>query len=339
MFHSARITLTAWYLLIIMSVSITFSFVTYRVLVHEVERFDRARAFHIQHRLQLEGVPPPPSFTNPELVKEIEQRILTVLVLINSGILLLSGGLGYFLAGRTLAPIKEMMDEQNRFIEDVSHELKTPLTSLKSAFEVYLRNKHHTTQEANSIIRESIDEVNKLQSLAESMLELSHYEKQNHAMFFETVILAKIIDEAIRRIGPMAKRKKITIENNAKSLAVLGNATQLTDLFAILLDNAVKYSPSHSTVSVETAEQNKEVSISVIDHGIGIEEKDLPHIFDRFYRADTARSKTGGGGYGLGLSIAKKIIDAHSGSINVESKIHKGTTCTVRLSLKGGENK
>ncbi len=338
MFHSARIKLTAWYLLIIMSVSLTFSFVIYRAITHEVERFDRIRALRLEHRIPVQRVLLPPPLQNPELVAETKNRVLTILFLINSGIFVLSGGLGYFLAGRTLTPIKEMIDEQNRFIADASHELKTPLTSLKTAFEVYLRNKHRTLQESETIIAESIEEVNKLQSLAQSLLELSHYENANQAVFFEPVIISDVIEGAIRRVSPMAQRKKMMIINKTKPITLQGDKTRLTDLFVILLDNAIKYSPDHSKVTVEMAKKDKGVTISVADQGIGIDEKDLPHIFDRFYRADAARSKTGGGGYGLGLSIAKKIADIHNGSIRAESKIHKGSNFTVRLPLKGGEN-
>lgn len=337
MFHSARITLTAWYLLIIMAVSVTFSVVIYRVLVGEVERFDRVRTLRMEYRIkpvagQVLPLPPP----NPELIEETKQRIITFLVLINAGILVLSGGLGYFLAGRTLAPIGEMMDTQNRFIADVSHELKTPLTSLKTAFEVFLRNKHRTLPESETLASESIEEVNRLQSLAESMLELSNYENPNQSLYFEKLNIAKIINDAIRRVGPMAKEKKIVIENNIKPLIVEGNSTRLTELFVILLDNAIKYSPVQSTVALETEKNDGNIRISVIDHGAGIGKKDLPHIFDRFYRADTARSKTGTGGYGLGLSIGKKIVAMHNGLIHAESKLKKGTTFTVLLPVRHG---
>ena len=108
-----------------------------------------------------------------------------MLIIVNSGILILSGGMGYVLSGLTLKPIKDMMDEQNRFISDASHELKTPLTSLKIAFEVYLRGKNPTPQETKTLITESIDEVNKLQSLSESLLQLAQYEKPQEKMVFK----------------------------------------------------------------------------------------------------------------------------------------------------------
>src|SRR3989338_803664 len=148
-FHYARLKLTAWYLLIIMALSTLFSLVIYNALTAEVDRFERAQRFFIERRLQEGSLPLPPPTDgrrlfpfnngepiNPELLAETKQRILLTLILANAGILIVSGGLGYFLAGRTLRPIKDMMDEQNRFITDASHELKTPLTSLRTELEV-----------------------------------------------------------------------------------------------------------------------------------------------------------------------------------------------------------
>ncbi|MGB3094282.1 MAG: hypothetical protein WBB49_00130, partial [Microgenomates group bacterium] len=139
-FYHARLKLTLWYLLIIMSISLAFSVLIFRAWTVEIERFERAQRFFIERRLQ-EGslnVPPPPEDRrlflfgnqnlNPELIAETKQRMLLILLGANAAILVTTGYLGYFLAGRTLKPIRAMIDEQNRFITDASHELKTPLT-------------------------------------------------------------------------------------------------------------------------------------------------------------------------------------------------------------------
>jgi signal transduction histidine kinase len=344
MFHSARLKLTAWYLLIIMIVSVAFSFVIYRVLSKEIERFERIQRFRIEQKLQEGRLPLPEErwrrfpnqirFANPELLKETKQRILLMLVIVNLGVLLVSGGLGYFLAGRTLKPIKEMMEEQNRFISDASHELRTPLTSLKTAMEVALRNKNLTLAEAKDLIKESIDEVNKLQSLSESLLQLAQYQKANNNLQFTKILLSEVAEEAIKKIEPLAKQKNISIKNQVSQLEITGNKLALVDLLVILLDNAVKYSFENTSVTIASHKTDGFVLLSVKDQGMGIAEKDLLHIFDRFYRADYARTKTKEGGYGLGLSIAKKIIEDHHGSIDVKSKLNKGTTFIVKLPLK-----
>src|SRR5260370_19278304 len=176
MFNKARLKLTFYYLLIIMVISVAFSAVIYKVDTNEVERFDRIQRTRIQNSLFLPRV-----IIDRTLVQETEKRITLTLISINATILVVSGITGYFLAGITLAPIKEMVDEQNRFISDASHEIGTPLTSLKTAMEVYLRSKKPDLNEAKTLVIESIDEVNKLQSISTSLLQLAQYEKpQNH---------------------------------------------------------------------------------------------------------------------------------------------------------------
>src|SRR3990167_5936556 len=144
MFNNARIKLPVWYLLIFMLFSVSFSTVIYIALTHEFERFERLQRYRIERRFYNESHTMPnirerfPLPLDPELIKETRNRLGLRLVLINAGILVISGGLGYFLAGRTLQPIKDMVDEQNRFISDSSHELRTPLTSLKIGMEVTL---------------------------------------------------------------------------------------------------------------------------------------------------------------------------------------------------------
>ena len=224
-----------------------------------------------------------------------------------------------------------MMDEQNRFISDASHELKTPLTSLKSAFEVFLRNKKKSLKEANTLIRESIDEVDNLQSLSESMLALAQYQKPNGNDLFEKLSLKQIILDSVKKIEPLANKKDIILKTNLVDTEIKGNKFSLIDLFVIILDNSIKYSSPKSKISITAYKKDSAIVVSVKDQGIGISAKDLPHIFDRFYRSDSARSHDKTKGYGLGLSIAQKIVKLHKGSIIAESIPKKGTTITIRL--------
>ncbi len=348
MFKSTRIKLTAWYLLIIMIISIAFSTVIYKGLVNEVDRIRRLQTARIERRLHILDYPQDlspdnlslPIPNNPDirvinldsdLYTEARQRILIILTLINGGIFIVSALLGYFLAGKTLRPIQNMLDEQNRFISDASHEFRTPLTSLKTAMEVSLRDKNFTVKESKKLISESIDEVNKMQSLSDKLLQLAQYEKPHETMTFEDIDLTAIIDKALKKIHPVAKEKHITISATPTRLSVKGNPYSLTDLMVILLDNAVKYSPKNSRVEVSVKRTDGSAIILIKDEGVGIAKKDLPHIFERFYRANTARSKTESGGYGLGLSIAKQIVKLHNGSIHIENNKKKGAICIVML--------
>ncbi len=319
MFKNARIKLTAWYLLIIMFISIAFSLVIYQGLMNEVHRFSRMQ------RLRF--------FVDEDLITEIKQRIIFGLGVINTIILLTSGALGYFLAGKTLRPIQEMVEEQNRFISDASHEFRTPLTVLKSSLEVNLRDKNLSLIDAKKLIEESINDVNKLQSLSDSLLDLSQYQKPFFMSNLKIISANICLNEAIKKIKPLAEQKQISIKKNLENIEIKGIKDDLINLFVIVLDNAIKYSSKKTSIQINSKSTDHQLIIEVKDQGIGIEKKDLLHIFDRFYRADQSRSKEKVVGYGLGLSIAKKIVSNYNGKILVTSEINKGSIFTIILPI------
>ncbi len=322
MFTSARLQLTAWYLLIIMCVSIFFSVAIYHDVASEVERSLRVQRL----RLYRQGNP------DPVLLEEAKDRIRFSLALVNLGIFIAAGGAGYFLAGRTLKPIQQMVEDQNRFITDASHEFRTPLTSLKSEIEVFLRGKKDIAKDTEELLQSNLEEVNNLQMLSDNLLELTQYEKPQVVVTFETVSIADVVDAAVRRVAPLARKKQISVDKKIEDLFVKGDRQSLVQLLIILLDNAIKYSGKKKTITLSAETTDHAVVILVQDWGIGIDQKDIPHIFDRFYRADISRTKQAVSGYGLGLSIAKKIVDRHNGSITAESEKDKGTTFRVQLS-------
>lgn len=330
MFDRARFKLTAWYLLIIMSVSFFFSTVIYRGLIAEVDRISQVERFQVQSG-PFEYKVYRPAYLDQEIVDEIKKRIAMTLFAINGIILVFSGGLGYILAGKTLEPIAEMIDEQNRFISDASHELRTPLTSLKTAIEVGMRDRRMDLKSAKSLIADNLSEINKLQSLSEGLLQLTQYKNGSNNIKFERLSLKRIVSEAVKKMSVIAREKNIEIVNIVKDFKVEGNEYSLIDLLVILLDNAVKYSSQDSQIVIDATKSKKTVTLKISDQGIGIAKKDLPHVFDRFYRAESARSRKGSGGYGLGLSIAKKIVDTHGGTIEIDSELKKGTTVNISL--------
>ncbi|QQG47349.1 MAG: HAMP domain-containing histidine kinase [Candidatus Woesebacteria bacterium] len=330
MFNSARLKLTAWYLLIIMVISCSFSVVIYRSLVSEIDRIAAMQRSRVERRFDFGLFPQ--QIIDPEIFEETKRRILLTLGFINGAIFVISGGTGFLLAGRTLSPIAAMMDEQNRFVSDASHEFRTPLTSLKIAMEVYLREKKHTLQETKSLITESIVEVNKLQSLSDSLLQLTSH-RQNGKTEFRKQSLKKIIDTSLHKVSSIASQKEIKITTNINDYKISCDQESLVQLLVVVLDNAIKYSTEKSKVIVSSKKIDGSVLIQITDFGIGIKKSDIAHIFDRFYRADSARSKVGSGGYGLGLSIAKKIVEDHKGSINVKSEPNKGSTFSILLPI------
>ena len=183
MFHSARIKLTAWYLIIIMAISLSFSTFIYLGATREFDRILRIEQFRITHPELGERyiqrpvwdtdtlpLPKPP---DPALINATRIRVIEGLAGINLIILMLSALAGYFLAGRTLRPIKNMVDEQNRFITDASHELNTPLTSLKTSIEVNLRDKKLSLDKSKDVLLSNLEEVNSLQALSDELIKIT----------------------------------------------------------------------------------------------------------------------------------------------------------------------
>jgi two-component system, OmpR family, sensor histidine kinase CiaH len=334
MFQKARIKLTTWYLLIIMSVSIIFSLAIYSGINGELGRFEKSRQLRLQREQELiMPAPLPPELRNFDIqnVDAARMRLTLTLIFINAGIFVIAGFAGYFLAGRTLDPIKEMMDEQNRFITDASHELRTPLTSLKTSIEVNLRNKNLTIDQAKKLIESNLEDVEHLRVLTDGLIRLTYYQKPNGNTIFEKISLKEIVDSAVDKVKAMARENKIKIDLKIGKINLTGNRKSLTELLVILLDNAIKYNKQNSLVKVFASKKDGRIIITVSDQGIGIDNQDLPHIFDRFYRAEKSRSKKDVSGYGLGLSIAKKIVEIHNGTITVRSEKGKGTTFAVML--------
>ncbi|MBW7944595.1 HAMP domain-containing histidine kinase [Patescibacteria group bacterium] len=355
MFQSARIKLTARYLLIIMIVSLLFSFAIYSGINVELNRFERlqklrlnqlgqaGQAIIIQPSDPQMGVRgqtiqrvliPPPDYIDPEIVNHARTRIILILVMINLSILFFSGIAGYILAGQTLQPIQEMMDEQNRFVTDSSHELRTPLTALRSEIEVHLRDKKLTLAATKALLESNLEEVKNLQRLSDNLIRLTQYESNPIAEKFEKVSLTAIVEDAVKKVLPLAKNKKITIKQQLPDVSFEGNSATLSELFVILLDNAIKYSEPKTIIEVTGQRTDHHLKVEVTDHGMGIDAKDLPFIFGRFYRTDKSRTQSQTQGYGLGLSIAKQIVERHHGTISANSVPQQGTTFTIQLPLK-----
>jgi signal transduction histidine kinase len=320
MFVKARLKLTGWYLLIIMIISLAFSGVIYRASSFELRRFAEAQ----QNRFERRIVPYPP-IIDDELFIEAQHRIANSLILINITILGVSAILGYYLSGKTLSPIKEMVDEQYRFVSDASHELKTPITAIKTTLEVALRDKKLGLAESKKTLKTSLEEVDRLQKLAEGLLELT-----NKKLMLELLPLnlAGIVETTVKMVKPLSDKKKIDISVKIPKIIIMTEESSMTRALITILDNAIKYGPDNSKVEVSAKVVGKSVRLSIIDKGKGIHKKDIPHVFDRFYRSDLARSENG---YGLGLSIAKQIVEEHSGNIEIESVQGKGTTVTIIL--------
>lgn len=319
MFQSATLKLTAWYLAILMAISITFSVVIYQLSYREIS----FRLENLQHSI-INDFDNPVSFNGyfnngpnspltTESHKASEQMIIS-LVYINI-VVFVAGGLGaYFLARRTLEPIERAHESQSRFTSDASHELRTPLAAMKTELEVNLRDPNLSSEEARELLESNLEEVNKLIQLSEMLLHLSRLDHDK--LEVRTVDLPVLLEEALKRYPVHKDRFDITTRKHATTLA---NEPSISELMGILMDNALKYSPEGSPIRVRIFTQRGHVGFEIKNSGDKIPDEKLPKLFERFFRGDISRTNGAKNGYGLGLSIAKKIIDIHHGDLTVSS--------------------
>lgn len=324
MFESATLKLTLWYAAIIVVISLAFSVVIYSIASSEVG----SRIGDFQQNVRQKYILDLPYYDSlrDEQVHEAEASLLVSLVVTNACIWL-AGGIGsYYLAKRTLRPIEESHEAQSRFTSDASHELRTPLASMKIELEVALRDKDLKKEEMKELLESNLEEVNKLTALSQTLLQLSRLDHDNIAR--EKVNLNDVAERVVERFNKIQPRVEVM---NSQSLNVLANASNIDELLTILVDNALKYSPANSKVSVAYIKQKNLSGFSVTNSGKGIPADVLPHIFDRFYRADTSRTSRDKKGFGLGLALAKKLVQIHGGELTVSSAPNSDTVFNVLL--------
>ena len=328
MFHSAALKLTAWYLAIIMAISLIFSFSLYHVSGDDLGRNVNRQIGYFNNFLG------PNESQNYGILRQHQldqdlNHLKTNLVFFNLLVLVGGGAASYWLARRSLDPIEEALEAQTRFASDASHELRTPLTAIQTENEVALRDKNLTKSQAVGLLKSNLEEVAKLRGLSEGLLRLAN---GNGAISDpQPVSLKSVADLAAERYQKAASSKHITITNLLPVTQALGDKDSLSELLSVFIDNAIKYSQPGSLIKISGSRHGKQAIVKIEDHGQGIKQKDLPRIFDRFYQADMSRNKQQAGGYGLGLAIAKKIAEAHHGHIEVTSTVGQGTVFTIFL--------
>lgn len=328
MFHSAALRLTVWYLAIIMAVSLIFSGILYNVSSADLERNVNRQLGYFNNFLG------PGDFNNYTFIKqrqlaEDKDHLRGSLILFNLAVLAGGGAASYWLARRTLQPIEDALTAQTRFAADASHELRTPLTAIQTENEVALRNPALKKSEAVALLKSNLEEIGKLKVLSEGLLKLAS--NSGRIEDVKAVPIKDVLGVSIGRLAKTAELKKVVFDNKASDFNVMGDADSLSELFYILLENAVKYSPAGSQVKITSTHRHHDVSVTITDRGPGIAASELPVIFERFYQSDSSRNKQGNGGYGLGLAIAKKITDAHGGHVEVKSTVGKGSSFIVHL--------
>ncbi len=265
-------------------------------------------------------------------VRETLYRLLVVLLPLGIGGLGLAILGGRFMAGRALRPVRNSFERQRAFVADASHELKTPLTLIRADAEVVLYRKS-LNQEDRKLVEHALAETDRMGAVLSDLLLVARLDAGKLEVAKKPFDLVSVLTEEAERFGPRAAGKDIRLEVEAPAeLQVLGDAKRTGQLLAVLLDNAVRFTPPGGSIVVRGRLRDRWAEASVTDSGSGIPPEHLSRVFDRFYRAEAARSRGGtGGGTGLGLSIARDLAQAQGGDLTAESVEGRGSTFRLRL--------
>lgn len=315
------------YLAVIMTLSLAFSVIIYAITSVQLNR-PLPPGEHAQQ---------PPELVERQFNRRLEQRnretrgsVIMSLAVLNGAMLLVGYWLSVLLARRTLEPIERSIEQQAQFVSDASHELRTPLAALLLANEVALRKSTLTEKKARQVLSQNVAEIKKLTELSNSLLDLAKSEQTMTEP--ELVNPAALIEEVVMRFTPAAQAKRVRLVHDDQSLAgdVPLQANAVRQILAIFVDNAIKYAPpKNGEVALQARLKKNTLEFIVKDNGPGIALGDQKHIFERFYRADTARTRTDVSGHGLGLAIAKSLADCCGYTIRVKSQPPNGAEFTL----------
>jgi two-component system sensor histidine kinase CiaH len=263
-------------------------------------------------------------------LRSAEERTLTTLLVVLLGggfiVVMLAVAVGFVYAGRALIPIRDSLRRQREFAADASHELRTPLTIVRGSVEHLRRHRSQPVGEVGEALDDIEVEVDRLTSLVDDLLLLARSDSGVVEMRSESVDLAEVAGEALQRLRTQAEARGVELRLDAAPGEVKGDPDRLRQLVAILIDNAIRHSPTGGAVQVGI-HGDSHPGISVEDEGPGIRSEDLPHVFDRFWRAADAPD----GGTGLGLAIAAWIAEHHGGRITATNRPAGGARFEVQL--------
>jgi K+-sensing histidine kinase KdpD len=240
--------------------------------------------------------------------------------------ILLAYILASFLVSRSMKYIEKSYAQQKQFVSDAAHELRTPLCILYSYAELL----EHKPQRQD-ILNDIKDEIQQMADLVEKLLSLARYDNSKMAISAKSFYIDETLKATIKSMEKLYTDVVLKFVNSDKKLEIEADEVMIKQLLGILLENAAKYTTSDKKITIKVKKTSENVKLSITDNGIGIKEADLPHIFDRFWRAETSRHQKG---LGLGLSLANTIVNLHNGKIEVQSKVGKGSTFEITLPLK-----
>jgi signal transduction histidine kinase len=257
--------------------------------------------------------------------------LLSGLILLTLPVVVLVGGASWWMAGNSLLPARQAWERQQTFIANASHELRTPITLVRASTEVALRGLASTETNRRELLQDVLQECDHMSTLVDELLLLSRLDAGQMKIDLQLINVAELFDDVARQVGRLAEQRGIALTVATGKGAIRADPSRLRQVLLILLDNALRHTRSGGTVtlSAEGSDAPSFVDVIVADTGSGIDPAHLPHLFDRFYRADSARGV--GGGTGLGLAIAKGLIEAQHGRITIASELGHGTRVMVRI--------
>ncbi|MGE5643868.1 MAG: sensor histidine kinase [Byssovorax cruenta] len=231
--------------------------------------------------------------------------------------------------------VESSQKSQREFVANVSHELKTPLTSIQGFAQAILDDAADTPEKRKQAAEIIYHEAGRMHRLALDLLDLARLEAGTADLKMSSVDLQALLQNIVARFTPQAQKAGIHLYLNvpANLPVFVGDGDRLAQVFTNLVDNALKFIPANGQVTLSAASAGEEMEISITDTGMGIPNEALPHLFDRFYQVDASRAGGEGHGAGLGLAIVKEIIEAHGGRISVRSELGHGTTFVIHLPL------
>lgn len=273
-----------------------------------------------------------PTQVTVQTVRNVDQVVSSLhsLLTLLLGMALFSAGcsviIGLLLANRALIPIERSWERQRQFVGDASHELRTPIMAVQSRVELLLHHPEQTIEEVSPRILSMYSELRRVSRLLQDLLTLSRADSNQQQIVLSEVNIHDLVAQVVDTIRPLCDNLHVNLDLLSDAPLIHSvDEQRFTQMLYIFLDNAMKYNVPGGAIRI-SYKKVKRLEITIEDTGIGIAEKDLPHVFERFYRSDVARPKDGSG---LGLSIAKWIIDSHDATVRLRSVPQKGTSITV----------
>jgi signal transduction histidine kinase len=262
--------------------------------------------------------------------EQVLKQLLVGLIALGTFSMALVGATSWRLAGRALRPAQEAWERQQRFIASASHELRAPLTLIRASAEVALRDLPPDESDQRALLHDVLAESDHMRRLVDDLLTLTRLDSGQLTLTKETVDLTALLASIQRQAARLGEQRGVAVELADVGGLVQADTERLQQVLLIALDNALRYTPAGGRITLAATPTERTVQIRVADTGCGIAPEHLPHIFERFYRADPARGRENGNA-GLGLSIAKGLVEAMRGRITVESTVGVGTTVVISL--------